>query len=1169
MSRITMVVAFIAFVGGASQAQVGLIRNPSFETGQDGRPSGWELTQEPGYWERPGHTGERCISVEGPQAAQSNSWGQGGIAVEPFTTYRFSFWAKASEGAHGGSYVSGPDFCNRDGNVGDSWQRQSHVFVTMPQQRDIFVRVGHWQKVGKLYFDDVAVTPVVPVHRSFEGLVLGDGETTRDGGYKFSAPLSAEGANYSRPLHDFRCGFNTHRWVFGPGAYVVYRHELPGAQQTGGKIKVNIGYYQSGDCVVQASTDGAHYVPVGRVSSQQTVIFDLPAELLPAKVVYVRLRSPGQQEATEDHDPGSFQVHGYEYLAELDRELADHTGSTMYVDVAATDPRVELVADDLGDLLPGRRNTARLKVINKSQAPMQVDVEAGVVSVKDPSIARQVWRRISVPAGGQEPVELDYEVPGAGDFALQLRVKDTQGTTLFQAATQFVVPSLYAADYGYAIGADDACELWWCEGTHKVSRERPAATTRATLPQAVTLSAARNEFEPCQVVLRPTRPLKGLSAQIGDLTGPGDAMLGAENIDVCYVWYHYVQRATDSEGCIGWWPDALPPLDEPIDLKADENQPLWITVRVPKDTPAGTYRGRLELTAEGWRYAVPIRVRVWDFALPQETTVQSGFGLSEGAIARYHNLTDTADKEAVWDLYMQNFRDHRIAPYSFWRRGIDVKFSGFHWNGGDVVEDDVYEGSRCLKITDDADDGSVGVHAAEGINVDPDSEYVLSFAVRTEKPDQRYLVTLQSYDDAGAWISGHNLDLPFTGQQRWQRVTHTFRPGDHSPQARSLMLVLRPAPWTEDGSAVGTAWFDDIGLVKAVQDENLVVDGGFERSAGDIHPTVDFSAWDEYAAKYLDGYRFNAFKLPLAGMGGGTFHSRHYGRIGPFQQGTEGYRRAFKEYCSALEDHLAQKGWLDKAYIYWFDEPNPSDYEFVREGMNEIKLAGPRLRRMLTEEPNEALFGAVDLWCPVLHAYDPDVGQPRQALGEQVWWYVCTGPKAPYPGLFIDHSAVDMRVWLWMSWHWNVEGILIWTTNWWTSSCAFPEPNRPQNPWEDPMGYVAGYGRPPGFIGYWGNGDGRMIYPPNKDILNDRDKYVTGPVNSIRWEMLREGVEDYEYFKLLSDLVRAKGDCPEKELLRVPDGVFTTRTEFSKSPRAMYEHRDLLARAIEKLGRGR
>jgi hypothetical protein len=240
--------------------------------------------------------------------------------------------------------------------------------------------------------------------------------------------------------------------------------------------------------------------------------------------------------------------------------------------------------------------------------------------------------------------------------------------------------------------------------------------------------------------------------------------------------------------------------------------------------------------------------------------------------------------------------------------------------------------------------------------------------------------------------------------------------------------------------------------------------------------------------------------------------------------------------------------------------------------MEEIRRAGPKLRRMLTEEPVEPLFGAVDLWCPILDQFNPESCQSRQKQGEHIWWYVCTGPKAPYPGLFIDHSAIDLRMWPWMTWKWKAQGILVWESTYWTSGAAFPDP-KIQNPWTDPMGYIGGYSFQPGFVGYWGNGDGRFLYPPNRDVANDKTKYLSGPVSSIRWEMLREGLEDYEYFWLLREAIgkaEKAGTAKDKldaarKLLDVGPEIITDKTNFTRDPQPLYERRASVAEMIETL----
>lgn len=350
------------------------------------------------------------------------------------------------------------------------------------------------------------------------------------------------------------------------------------------------------------------------------------------------------------------------------------------------------------------------------------------------------------------------------------------------------------------------------------------------------------------------------------------------------------------------------------------------------------------------------------------------------------------------------------------------------------------------------------------------------------------------------------------------------------------------------------------------------IDIRFVGNGANKHAQIDFTRFDRAAAKWLDAHRFNSFLLPLRGMGGGTFHSRHLGELEGFKEGTPEHSRLFHDYLSQIERHLRERGWLDKAYTYWFDEPDPKDYEFVTDGMKRIKAAAPGIKRMLTEQPEPALGGNVEIWCALTPEWTPEKVRARRAAGEEVWWYICTGPKAPYVTEFIDHPGTELRLWPWQSWQYGVQGILIWATLYWNSPTAYPSPQL-QDPWQDPMSWVSGYDTPAGQKKSWGNGDGRFLYPPRRDPDPAQAPCLDDPINSLRWENLRDGMEDYEYFWLLQHEVarvaKTKGETrlvqEARELLKVPADVSQDLTHFTTDPRPLLQHRDRIARMIERM----
>ncbi len=748
------------------------------------------------------------------------------------------------------------------------------------------------------------------------------------------------------------------------------------------------------------------------------------------------------------------------------------------------------------------------------------------------------------------------------------------------AACGWAEDYLAVATYGELLpGSSEQVGLWWASSGWKVGRERELPKARS---DAILIRAAKNETEAAQLVVRPAAALKELVLEAGSLTGSDGATIPARCIDILEVRYVNVIRPTDKSDIAGHWPDPLPPLDKALHLMQGMNEPFWIRVNVPRDARAGLYQGTISLKAEGWKTAVPLKVEVYDFELPDRMTCTTAFGFSPGNVFRYQGIGDARRKREVLEKYWADYSAHHISPYDpaplddiavTWP---DIRPPKPKWRGGQPVSNEQHDGKRSLLIFDDRKDENVEA-VYEPLVPIPEGGLRLRFWYRTAVPGQTFLVTLNHYDASDKWISGGNYDISLQGNGRWQefdRVLRKFPSG-----AKSVQLHLRAANWTEAGEATGLAWFDDISLTNAATGEELIEGGTFEPpqlpevDREKLRVKLDFTAWDKAMEQAIDRFHFNTFRLDIPGMGGGTFHSRQEPELLGFGEETPHYQALFASYCSQMQEHLRAKGWLDEAFVYWFDEPDPKDYPFVSNGFAKLKAAAPDIHRMLTEQVEPGLIGGPNIWCPISNEYQPEASEERRQQGEKFWWYVCTGPKAPYCTLFIDHPGTELRVWLWQTWQRKIDGILVWETNYWTSSAAYPDRAHPQNPYEDPMGWQSGYSTPDGKKNPWGNGDGRFVYPP-VEVADGRPTrpVVAGPVDSIRWEMLRDGIEDYEYLALLKRALQAKGDKldPTQKaqfaaLLEVPSDITKDMTTFTKDPATIERHRDRVARAISAL----
>ncbi|HID05880.1 MAG TPA: hypothetical protein EYP10_01905, partial [Armatimonadetes bacterium] len=609
-----------------------LIANASFEHGVDGKPSGWELSGN-GKWMRRGRTGKRCVSVVG-NGTDSGRWSCIVSELKPMALYRLTFWVKCDAGTSGGCVVAGVRGerkykaevvvagINRDFGYSTQWRKCSYVFITPPDTKNLTIYIGQWHVRGRIYIDDVSLTPVQAIHAQRNGVVLGHDEEISNGNYIFTSRWRSEGSNYSRTLKHFTAGFNTNRWVMDEGASVTYLHNC-GYRHKSAKVMVTLWWYQRGELVVEVSRDGKRWIEVARFKGEGEHEARLPEKIFPC-TAFVRLRSEGL-----------IQVTRYVYEAELGEPMRfmslmptvtptvlppptvpktppTMSGSTTFITVEHRAPKdMSVRIASIGN--PRTGNLApKVRLENRSDRQRKFTI---IVTASGERVKGVTARRDVVDARGDTTVEVPCPLRQWGRYDIAIAVREGR-KRIFVASTSVNVAALHMSDYGELLTDGDALSVWWCESTYKVSRERPLPKRRGS---EIRISAAANEYEPFQVVLRPKRELRNVRVSATELRFKRYT-IPASAISVRTVEYVHVTRPTDAFGCVGWHPDPLPNHDMPITLRANLNQPFWLTVRVPKGTPKGTYRGSVTITADGIEpLRIPIALRVYGFELTDET----------------------------------------------------------------------------------------------------------------------------------------------------------------------------------------------------------------------------------------------------------------------------------------------------------------------------------------------------------------------------------------------------------------------------------------------------------------------------------------------------------------------------------------------------------------------
>ena len=207
-----------------------------------------------------------------------------------------------------------------------------------------------------------------------------------------------------------------------------------------------------------------------------------------------------------------------------------------------------------------------------------------------------------------------------------------------------------------------------------------------TSPAAVEIEAARNEQEALQLAVRSARSVPEVRVQVEPPVGPQGVALDGVRVEVvgfvpidCRSNYYQSQSpawqrkipagAARGDGWPGLWPDPLLPVST-CALAADVTQPIWITVTVPRDAPAGDYQGRVRLLApDGELAAIPFRVHVWDFALPDESHVAAIYDVRFGSGGRqWGQSLDAAYPELIRFLAARRLCPDTIQPGPVFRR---------------------------------------------------------------------------------------------------------------------------------------------------------------------------------------------------------------------------------------------------------------------------------------------------------------------------------------------------------------------------------------------------------------------------------------------------------------------------------------------------------------------
>lgn len=207
----------------------------------------------------------------------------------------------------------------------------------------------------------------------------------------------------------------------------------------------------------------------------------------------------------------------------------------------------------------------------------------------------------------------------------------------------------------------------------------------------------------------------------------------------------------------------------------------------------------------------------------------------------------------------------------------------------------------------------------------------------------------------------------------------------------------------------------------------------------------------------------------------------------------------YAKFFPALTAHLKARGWLDRYLQHLADEPIAANLASYRAMAALARKHAPELR-LVEACHTKDLVGSIDVWVPQLNYLQDDFAhyQARQRAGDEVWFYTCVFPQGEYANRFLEQPLMKTRLLHWINYRYGITGYLHWGYNQWTADSPFTHTTR-------------SHGGPP----YLPAGDPWIVYPG-----------VNGPLDSIRFEAMRDGIADYALLEAL-----AAKDAPAAQAL--------------------------------------
>ncbi len=266
----------------------------------------------------------------------------------------------------------------------------------------------------------------------------------------------------------------------------------------------------------------------------------------------------------------------------------------------------------------------------------------------------------------------------------------------------------------------------------------------------------------------------------------------------------------------------------------------------------------------------------------------------------------------------------------------------------------------------------------------------------------------------------------------------------------------------------------------------------------------------------------------------------------PKREGNWGQDYYSQELATLLRKHLEARDLMKRVVFKVGDEPPGFDH-WWNEQTTAARAAGLPIMTAFNNidyADAEKGLGTVACWQPLYQLYDADFFKKARAAGAKISWYNC----GPPPKTSVGTGPSELRSYLWQAAKADLDIVC-----WWGIQCWYGHTRVWTNRYE-----------------HWNS----VVYPSHPDkgpwVKKGKGWVDSAPLDSVRWEHIRDGMEDAWYVNLLrrkiaearrEDLPVA-ADKAQAVLDNIWAGTFPTLNDYAPEFSRVLECRAQIAAAI-------